>query len=101
LLTVTKMRGPHDDGICEVRRHAPRHLWLGVLWLTLFAVTRAVAGATDPDLLTPAQRAWLEAHPRIVIGGGDDWPPWLIRGKDGGLSGFAADHLALLNAKLG
>lgn len=95
------MRGPHDDGICEVRRHAPRHLWLGVLWLTLFAVTRAVAGATDPDLLTPAQRAWLEAHPRIVIGGGDDWPPWLIRGKDGGLSGFAADHLALLNAKLG
>jgi hypothetical protein len=57
----------------------PPYLWLGVVWLTLFAATRAVAGDAEPDLLTPAQRDWLKAHPRIVIGGGDGWPPWLTR----------------------
>jgi two-component system sensor histidine kinase EvgS len=71
-----------------------------VLWLTLLAVTHVPVADAEPDPLASAQRAWLETHPRIVIGGGDDWPLWLIRGTDGALSGFAVDHLTLLNAKL-
>lgn len=98
---MTKMPKPLDNSATETRRHASHCLWLWVLWLTLFAVTRAAVADAIPDLLTPAQRAWLKAHPRIVVGGGDDWPPWLIRNQSGTLSGFAVDHLALLNAKLG
>ncbi len=99
--TMTKMPKPLDNSATETRRHASHCLWLWVLWLMLFAVTRAAVADATPDLLTPVQRAWLKAHPRIVIGGGDDWPPWLIRNQSGTLSGFAVDHLALLNAKLG
>jgi len=94
-------QGLLNDSILEVSGRASHYLWLRVLWLALFAVTRGAVADGKLDPLTPAQRAWLETHPRIVIGGGDDWPPWLIRGKDGALSGFAVDHLALLNAKLG
>lgn len=104
---IVHLADPHEDAepldvsTTKVRRHASHHLWRWVLWLTLFAVTRAAVADAIPDLLTPVQRAWLKAHPRIVIGGGDDWPPWLIRNQSGTLSGFAVDHLALLNAKLG
>ena len=92
LPTLTKMPKPLDDSTTETRRHASHCLWLWVLWLTLFAVTRAAVADAIPDLLTPVQRAWLKAHPRILIGGGDDWPPWLIRNQSGTLSGFAVDH---------
>jgi len=81
--------------------HARHHLLHVILWLVFVAVAPGAVADAEPDLLTPAQRTWLENHPRILIGVGDGWPPWLIRGTDGVLSGFAVDHLALLNAKLG
>ncbi|MCG6862257.1 MAG: hypothetical protein LJE70_13430 [Chromatiaceae bacterium] len=68
------MPGPLDDSTPEERRHASRRLWLLALWLTLFVVTRVAVADAEPDPLTPAQRTWLETHPRIVIGVGEDWP---------------------------
>jgi signal transduction histidine kinase len=53
------------------------------------------------DLLTPAQRAWLASHPRIVLGAGEDWAPSVVVDSKGHVSGFAVDHLELLNRKLG
>ncbi|WP_328983852.1 sensor histidine kinase [Thiorhodovibrio winogradskyi] len=54
-----------------------------------------------PDLLTPAERAWLAEHPRITLGVGAEWPPDVIQIGEGRIAGFAVDHLRLLGDKLG
>lgn len=59
------------------------------------------SAAVGADLLTPAERAWLAAHPRIVLGVSDTWAPHVIKDKNGSFSGFIYDHMALLNQKLG
>ncbi len=61
----------------------------------------AQATGPAPDPLTPAERAWLAAHPRIVLGAGEDWAPSVVKDAQGNVSGFAVDHLALLNRRLG
>jgi signal transduction histidine kinase/DNA-binding NarL/FixJ family response regulator len=58
------------------------------------------AADTLPDLLTPAERAWLAAHPEIRLGVGEEWEPWVVRRESGEVAGFASDHLALLGRKL-
>jgi len=54
-----------------------------------------------PDLLTPAERAWLAEHPRITLGVGAEWAPDVIQVGEGRITGFAVDHLRLLADKLG
>ena len=54
-----------------------------------------------PVTLTSEERVWLEAHPRIVLGMSDQFPPAVIRNADGKLSGILADLLELLNRRLG
>ncbi|MEA3641318.1 MAG: transporter substrate-binding domain-containing protein [Lamprobacter sp.] len=51
--------------------------------------------------LSAAQRAWLEAHPDIVLGASDQFAPALIREPDGRLTGIFKDMLDLLNQQLG
>jgi signal transduction histidine kinase len=58
-------------------------------------------GESTPDLLNSSQRAWLAAHPRIVLGAADDWAPWVTMDASGGVKGLAVDHLGLINRKLG
>jgi len=65
-----------------------------------------VAGAglsavSKDDLLTLAERAWLAAHPRIVLGAAEDWAATAIKDARGGLSGAVVEHLDLMNQKLG
>lgn len=72
---------------------------LCLLLLTILLVGGPAAWPSD--LLTPAERAWLAAHPSIRLGVGAEWAPWVIPTQDGGLTGFAADHLRLLGDKLG
>ena len=77
-----------------------------VLALALFCVgllgaSDAKAVETSPDHLTPSQRAWLASHPRIVLGAGEDWAPWVIKDSKGEIKGLAVDHLNLINRKLG
>ncbi|MBS1225685.1 MAG: Signal transduction histidine kinaselike protein, partial [Proteobacteria bacterium] len=59
------------------------------------------AGEAGPDPLTPAERAWLAQHPDIVLGIGEEWAPAVVKDADGRFGGFAFDHVALLNRKLG
>ena len=66
----------------------------------IFAGTIAASEAS-PDLLTPAERAWLAEHPDIVLGIGEEWAPAVVREAGGRFGGFAFDHLDLLNRKLG
>lgn len=59
------------------------------------------AGEAGPDLLTPAERAWLTEHPEIVLGVGSEWAPMVVKNPNGQFAGFAFDHIDLLNRKLG
>ncbi len=72
---------------------------VALLWLALGALP-ALALAT-PDLLTPAERAWLAAHPRIVLGAGEDWMPYIVKRAGAPMSGFAVEQLDLINRQLG
>lgn len=74
-------------------------LAMGLLWL--FSAQAVVAADNLPDLLTPAERAWLDAHPRILLGVGAEWAPDLISVGEGRIAGFAVDYQRLLGDKLG
>ncbi len=74
---------------------------LALRLLGLIIVLAASPAAWPSDLLIPAERAWLAAHPQIRLGVGAEWAPWVIPTPDGGVTGFAADHLRVLGDKLG
>ena len=74
---------------------------LVIPFLLIVLAASSFAGDTRPDLLTPAERVWLAQHPDIVLGAGEEWTPWVVKRGDGQITGFAADHLALLGRKLG
>lgn len=89
-------------------RTAPYHAERIRRWVVLGLSALLFAGAwagSGPvranDLLSPAERAWLAAHPRIVLGAGEDWAPYIVRDLRGGLSGFGVEYIELLNRKLG
>jgi len=73
--------------------------------LLLLLVCSLRAGTTfaadDTDAFTPTERAWLGAHPRIVLGAGDGWAPHAMRDANGRSSGFIVDHAVLLSRVLG
>jgi PAS domain S-box-containing protein len=72
---------------------------IGVLLLLLSGA--GTAATEHPIALSAAQRAWLDAHPDIVLGMTDQWPPGLIRDEDGRLSGIMVDVLERINQGLG
>lgn len=47
--------------------------------------------------LTPEEEAFMLKHPKIVLGTEKEWKPSVIVNKDGTISGFDADVLALIN----
>jgi len=51
--------------------------------------------------LSPQERAWIAAHPRIVLGIDQDWAPLILKKSDGSFSGIDGDLVAQLNAMLG
>ncbi|MEO5342920.1 MAG: transporter substrate-binding domain-containing protein [Gammaproteobacteria bacterium SHHR-1] len=56
----------------------------------------------DPALdLSVEERAWLDAHPRIVLGISDQFQPDVFINPDGSRSGLVVDYLRLLNQRLG
>lgn len=74
---------------------------LVLLCVGLMLAGTLAAGETGPDLLTPAERAWLAEHPKIVLGVGEEWAPAVVKEANGRFGGFAFDHIDLLNQKLG
>ena len=51
--------------------------------------------------LTPAERSWIAAHPKLRVGYDADWPPFSFERSTGGLSGIDGDILQLLSDRLG
>ena len=69
-----------------------------LLLLLVFIGLPAFAGHLE---LSADERAWLDAHPEIVLGVSDQWPPAVLRAADGTLSGVLVDYMSLLNERLG
>lgn len=73
-----------------------------VLCLQLLVAAGSSAADTAPDLLTPAEQAWLAARPRgVVLGAADDWGVFANKDARGGLSGPLIDYFDLINRKRG
>lgn len=72
-----------------------------VLCLGLALAAGSSAADKAPDLLTPAERAWLAERPRIVLGAADDWGVVAKKDVRGRLSGPLVDYLDLMNQRLG
>jgi hypothetical protein len=51
-----------------------------------------------PVVLTPAEQAFLRAHPVVTLGTNDSWEPYVIVDADGAISGYDADVLARIEA---
>jgi signal transduction histidine kinase len=74
-----------------------------VCW-TIVATTGFVFGAAASGQgidFTPAERAWLSAHPHIRVGCTPDWLPFSSIDADGKLSGIDIDVMKLLSQRLG
>jgi len=65
------------------------------------ADARAEDPASPTIELTAEERAWLDAHPKITMGPDPNWPPFERFDEDGNFIGIAADHIALVAARLG
>ncbi|MCF7983799.1 MAG: transporter substrate-binding domain-containing protein, partial [Thiohalocapsa sp.] len=59
------------------------------------------AAAGDGVELTRAERDWLDANPRILLGSDADWRPFVWRENDGTSAGIEADLIARINALTG
>ena len=65
--------------LLENRRTVKTLRALVLLCFGLMFAGSLAAGETGPDLLTPAERAWLAEHPEIVLGVGSEWAPAITR----------------------
>ena len=73
-----------------------------VLFISMTSLIKvAQAVAVPPVALTPQERVWLKAHPKIVLGVDKEWEPLILRNPDGSFSGVDGDTVARLNAMLG
>ncbi len=76
--------------------------WLGLLLACLLCAWLPGASAEAPGVsLSAEERAWLEAHPKILLGVDPSWRPYVIRHSDGSLTGIEPDLLARINALTG
>ncbi|MBU3015897.1 transporter substrate-binding domain-containing protein [Poseidonibacter lekithochrous] len=51
--------------------------------------------------LTQEERNWLKANPTITLGSDEQWTPYIIKEKDGNISGYDQDILDLVNKNTG
>ena len=66
----------------------------------MLAFVVGLASATDAKL-SPAERVFLKAHPRIVLGTEKSWEPYVIVDANGQINGYDAEILARINALTG
>lgn len=70
------------------------------LFVGLSGSLSAADEATETAILSPTERAWIEAHPVIRLAPDPDFPPIEIIDKDGVYRGIAADFIKLLEERL-
>lgn len=76
------------ESIGSIRRNAIISKWLNL------------PNQKQTELLSPKQRAWVEAHPDIQFGFGLGFEPFLILDENGQLSGMMSDLIEELNRQL-
>ncbi len=76
-----------------------RSLFGVVAALLLCVFVTAKAGAQSVPL-TDEQRAWIDAHPSLIVANELDWPPFDFA-EDGEPMGFSIDVIRLVAAKVG
>lgn len=87
----------------KMRRKGIVSLAAGVILSVLVFFSPAL-GDHFTDHLTPAEQQWLKAHPRVRVGIGVAFPPFMWVEKQGDLRrfrGMVSDYLELLEARLG
>jgi polar amino acid transport system substrate-binding protein/two-component system sensor histidine kinase EvgS len=57
--------------------------------------------AFDKVSFTPEEKAWLQTHHDVIVGGGPDWAPFDFVNKDGVYDGIAKDYLELISKQTG
>jgi ABC-type amino acid transport substrate-binding protein len=73
-------------------------------FLILAVAMTAPAGAVsevEKIALTDAEKEWLAAHSKIVVGGETDWAPFDFVDQTGKYVGIADDYLKIIGEKLG
>jgi len=82
-----------------------KQIWLvcaGFLLLSLVALLISQLSNTDETVvLTPDEKAWLQAHPVIRLAPDPDFPPTEFFTTTGHYTGIASDYVALLQKRLG
>lgn len=73
--------------------------------LLLAALGTPLSGSSQADLsgrltLSPLEKQWLQAHPRIRVGVMNDWPPLNFVDRNGSPQGIGADYVAAINKRL-
>ncbi len=70
-----------------------------LLWLLLVGAV-ATANTAPGDVLTPAQRTWLDQHPSLKVSGDTYWPPFEVMSDEGRVHGIIGDYLELIQQHL-
>ena len=92
------------------RQRSARFRAAGFAALLLLSALHAAGQVRAPEVpdstatlvtLTPAERAWLDAHPDIVLGYAEGYEPEVIVDPDGSYRGILVDVLSELNRRLG
>lgn len=89
---------------CAFTLQGQRRIWVGLIGLALLTLVSAAlaAGSDEPHLaLTPAEKAWLQAHPRLVVGYDPAWLPLSFTDAQGRFTGLDADLLAIIARRTG
>mgnify|MGYP001348439549 CR=1 FL=1 len=83
-------------------RHSLRIGFFITLLITLLlaGLTAGCQGAGSQDILTPAERAWLEEHPRIRIAPDPNFPPIEYFDEQGNYRGVVADYFEVIQQRL-
>ncbi|WP_201223466.1 transporter substrate-binding domain-containing protein [Halochromatium roseum] len=81
--------------ISSAERAAIYNRWLGS------SIDATPASALELLALSETERAWLQAHPEILLGISDQFQPDVIVGPDGRRSGLVVDLIERINEPLG
>ena len=60
-----------------------------------------VTEESNQTILTQKEQDWLKSHPTIILGSDESWDPFIIKSKDGIISGFDNDILEMVNKYTG
>lgn len=70
--------------------------------MTVLALgAETTTGTVERLALSPAERAWVAAHPVIRVGYDPSWPPFSVRSPNGTCTGIDADLLRLVGERTG